>query len=66
MAEVDQEKLLEDAKRVVKEQGYFMRKALENASLRDGLKHTATMLSELKTSLLSPKSYFELFMKIFD
>ena len=26
----------------------------------DGLKHASTMLSELRTSLLSPKSYYEL------
>ena len=26
----------------------------------DGLKHASSMLSELRTSLLSPKSYYEL------
>jgi vacuolar protein sorting-associated protein 35 len=26
----------------------------------DGLKHASNMLSELRTSLLSPKSYYEL------
>merc|ERR1711962_167834 len=32
----------------------------------DGLKHASTMLSELRTSLLSPKSYYQLYMAICD
>ena len=64
--EEEQEKYLEDARKVVKEQAYFMKKALENANLRDGLKHSSTMLGELKTSLLNPKNYYILFMQIFD
>jgi len=43
-----------------------MRKALDNADLRSGLKHAALMLTELKTSLLSPRNYYILFMAIFD
>lgn len=43
-----------------------MRRALDNADLRSGLKHSALMLTELKTSLLSPRNYYILFMAIFD
>jgi len=57
---------LEDAKKAAKEQAYFMRKALDNADLRAGLKHASLMLTELKTSLLSPRNYYILFMAIFD
>jgi vacuolar protein sorting-associated protein 35 len=62
----EQEKLLEDAKKAAKEQAYFMRKSLDNADLRSGLKHASLMLTELKTSLLSPRNYYILFMAIFD
>ena len=62
----DQEKLLEDAKKNAKEQAYFMRKALENADLRKGLKFSSEMLAELKTSVLAPRNYYILFMTIFD
>lgn len=62
----DQEKLLEDAKKEAKEQAYFMRKALENADLRKGLKFSSEMLSQLKTSALTPRNYYILFMTIFD
>mmetsp|Transcript_38745 Transcript_38745/g.54062 ORF Transcript_38745/g.54062 Transcript_38745/m.54062 type:complete len:113 (+) Transcript_38745:38-376(+) len=64
--EDDQERYLDDAKKVIKEQAYFMKKALESANLRDGLRYSSVMLSELKTSLLSPKNYYVLFMQIFD
>lgn len=62
----DQEKLLEDAKKDAKEQAYFMRKALENADLRKGLKFASEMLAQLKTSTLAPRNYYILFMTIFD
>jgi vacuolar protein sorting-associated protein 35 len=32
----------------------------DKGKLMDGLKHASNMLSELRTSLLSPKSYYEL------
>ncbi|CAO3658049.1 unnamed protein product [Umbelopsis ramanniana] len=32
----------------------------------DGLKHCSTMLAELRTSALTPKNYYELYMAIFD
>jgi vacuolar protein sorting-associated protein 35 len=57
---------LEDAKKAAKEQAYFMRKALDNADLRAGLKHASLMLVELKTSLLAPRNYYILWMAIFD
>ena len=43
-----------------------MRRALDNADLRSGLKHASLMLTELKTSILSPRNYYILFMAIFD
>jgi vacuolar protein sorting-associated protein 35 len=64
--EEDQEKFLDEAKKIVKEQAYYMKRALDSANLRDGLRYASTMLSELKTSLLSPKNYYILYMQIFD
>ena len=64
--EEDQEKFLDEAKKIVKEQAYYMKRALDSANLRDGLRYASTMLSELITSLLSPKNYYILYMQIFD
>ncbi|KAF9134373.1 Vacuolar protein sorting-associated protein 35 [Mortierella sp. 14UC] len=62
----DQAKLLEDALSVVKVQSFQMKRCLDNNKLMDGLKHCSTMLSELRTSNLTPKNYYELYMAIFD
>lgn len=35
-------------------------------NLREALKHSAAMLGELRTSLLSPQKYYALYMKTFD
>jgi len=43
-----------------------MKKALDTNNLREALKFSSTMLSELKTSLLSPRNYFQLYMMTFD
>ncbi|XP_077983360.1 vacuolar protein sorting-associated protein 35-like [Glandiceps talaboti] len=62
----EQEKLLDEAMQVVKVQSFQMKRCLDKAKLMDGLKHASNMLSELRTSLLSPKSYYELYMAICD
>lgn len=62
----EQEKLLDEALGVVKAQSFQMKRCLDKSKLMDGLKHASNMLSELRTSLLSPKSYYELYMSIFN
>jgi len=62
----DQQKVLNDALKIVKYEAYNMRKSLENDKLMDALKHCSDMLSELRTSFLTPKNYYELYMAIFD
>jgi len=57
---------LDQAKTDVKRQSFEMKKCLDNGKLMDGLKHASSMLAELRTSLLSPKRYYELYMAIYD
>eukprot|EP00920_Eleutheroschizon_duboscqi_P012488 GHVT01029742.1.p1 GENE.GHVT01029742.1~~GHVT01029742.1.p1 ORF type:complete len:994 (-),score=265.02 GHVT01029742.1:584-3565(-) len=61
----EQEKLLEEATMVVREQARFMRRAIDDDNLRDALKHASSIICELRTSLLSPKNYYELYMSVF-
>ncbi|ORX91800.1 vacuolar protein sorting-associated protein 35 [Basidiobolus meristosporus CBS 931.73] len=61
-----QGKLLEDALNLVKVQSFQMKKCLDNNNLMDALKNCSTMLAELRTSSLTPKNYYELYMAIFD
>lgn len=56
----DQEKLLGDAVGIVRSQAFQMKRFLDKSRLMDALKSASTMLGELRTSLLSPKSYYEL------
>ena len=62
----DQDKLLEEASQVVRQQAAEMVRALDSSNMREALKHSSNLLSELRTSNLSPRSYYELYMKVFD
>ena len=56
----EQEKLLDEAMGAVRGQAFQMKRCLDKGRLMDGLKHASNMLGELRTSLLSPKMYYEL------
>lgn len=62
----EQADLLATALSVVKVQAFHMKRCLDNNKLMDALKHCSTMLAELRTSSLTPKNYYELYMSIFD
>ncbi|KAL8944532.1 MAG: hypothetical protein Q9211_000543 [Gyalolechia sp. 1 TL-2023] len=63
----DQTRLLDDARNVVAQQAHQMRKCLETpGKLMDALKCSSTLVSELRTSSLGPKQYYELYMSVFD
>lgn len=61
----DQDRLLDEAAAVVKEQTFYMKRAIDNDNVREALKHASNMICELRTSLLSPKNYYELYMQVF-
>ena len=56
----------EDANEFVKKQGFLMKRALDQGVVRDALKMASHMTGELRTSRLSPKNYYELYMRITD
>ncbi|KAJ5211718.1 uncharacterized protein N7498_003364 [Penicillium cinerascens] len=63
----DQNRLLEEALGVVRQQSAMMRKCLETpGKLMDALKCGSTLVSELRTPSLGPKQYYELYMAVFD
>ncbi|KIJ98261.1 hypothetical protein K443DRAFT_680904 [Laccaria amethystina LaAM-08-1] len=63
---VEEGKLLSEALNTVKIQVQQMKRHLELDQLMDALKSASTMLAELRTSSLSPKQYYELYMAVFD
>eukprot|EP00406_Dinophysis_acuminata_P033549 CAMPEP_0179372190 /NCGR_PEP_ID=MMETSP0797-20121207/86131_1 /TAXON_ID=47934 /ORGANISM="Dinophysis acuminata, Strain DAEP01" /LENGTH=831 /DNA_ID=CAMNT_0021088101 /DNA_START=70 /DNA_END=2565 /DNA_ORIENTATION=+ len=64
--ENDQERLLDQASAEVKQQAFYMKRAIESDNLREALKYSSNVLCELRTSLLSPKNYYELYMRVFN
>ncbi|KAJ2161503.1 retromer complex subunit Vps35 [Coemansia sp. RSA 552] len=65
-AREEQAKLLDDALQAVKVQAFQMKRCVDNDRLLDGLKHCSTMLNELRTSSLTPRNYYELYLATFD
>ena len=63
---VSEKDRLAEARQVVKQQAFYMKRALDQRNLRDGLKHAASMLGELRTSALGPKSYYDLYIAATD
>jgi len=59
-------KLLSEALATVKIQLVQMKRSLDGDQLMDALKSASSMLAELRTSSLSPKQYYELYMAVFD
>lgn len=52
--------------RLIKENGYFMRRAFESKNMRESLKYSEKMIGELRIENVDPKEYFTLFTLIFD
>ncbi|KAK7041812.1 retromer complex subunit Vps35 [Paramarasmius palmivorus] len=63
---MEEGKLLSEALNTVKIQVQQMKRYLELDQLMDALKSASVMLAELRTSSLSPKQYYELYMAVFD
>ncbi|XP_010426686.1 PREDICTED: vacuolar protein sorting-associated protein 35C [Camelina sativa] len=62
----DDEKWLAAAMTAVKQNAFYMQRAIDSNNLKDALKFSAQMLSELRTSKLSPHKYYELYMRVFN
>ncbi|KAI0027584.1 vacuolar protein sorting-associated protein 35 [Vararia minispora EC-137] len=63
---MEEGKMLNEALSTVKIQVQQMKRHLELDQLMDALKSASLMLAELRTSSLSPKQYYELYMAVFD
>ena len=62
----DQEKILDDAFKAVKAQSYHIHQAIDRNNCRATLRETSQMLLELKSSQLTPSSYYQLYSVILD
>ena len=56
----NQPQYLNEATKKVKEQGFYMKRAMDSNDLKGAFQHASDMLRELRTSLLTPRNYYEL------
>jgi len=66
MIDEEQEKFLDEALKIVKAQGYHIHQAIDRNNCRATLRESAIMLLELKSSILTPSSYYQLYSVILD
>ena len=66
LSEEDQERYLDRGLKKIKAQSFHVHTAIEKNNLRQCLKETYSMLSELRTRALTPKNYYHLFTAVFD
>ncbi|KAL8172125.1 hypothetical protein V2J09_023929 [Rumex salicifolius] len=62
----EEEKWLAEGVAGIQHNAFYMHRALDSNNLREVLKYSAQMLSELRTSKLTPHRYYELYMRAFD
>ncbi|XP_076903023.1 vacuolar protein sorting-associated protein 35A-like [Bidens hawaiensis] len=62
----DEEKWLSAGIAGLQQNAFYMHRALDSNNIKDALKYSAQMLSELRTSRLSPHKYYDLYMRAFD
>ncbi|GMN35830.1 hypothetical protein TIFTF001_005562 [Ficus carica] len=62
----DDEKWLAEGIAGIQHHAFYLHRALDANNLREALKFSTLMLSELRTSKLSPHKYYELYMRAFD
>jgi len=62
----DMKRRLKEAMGEASDNAFHMDRAIDQGNLDDAIKYAQTMLRELRVGNLSPKTYYELWMKIFD
>ncbi|KAE9551852.1 hypothetical protein FO519_004926 [Halicephalobus sp. NKZ332] len=62
--DTEQEKFLDQALKAVHQESFEMKRCLDKTQYVEAFKHSAILLSELRTSTLSPKFYYRLYVDI--
>ncbi|KAI6188356.1 Vacuolar protein sorting-associated protein 35 [Aphelenchoides besseyi] len=63
-SETEQEQLLEETIRVVKTQAFEMKRCLDRKEIMEGFRFANVMLAELRSTALSPKFYYRLYIDV--
>lgn len=63
---IEQKDAVKNSMSRISQQSNLMKQCLSSNDLLQAFKHSVNFLSELRTSQLSPKNYYELYMSVFD
>ena len=66
LPEAEQERILVKSLKKIKEQTYFINSAVDKNNLRQCLRESYILLSELRTNSLTPRKYHHLYISAFD
>ncbi|CAM9375799.1 unnamed protein product, partial [Scytosiphon promiscuus] len=61
-----QQRALAEANKRVMQEAFLMKRATDASDTKSAFTHAGNMLKELKTTQLSPRNYYELYMKVLD
>lgn len=64
--DAEHDKWLDEANDNVKKQAWYMKRAFDQGNIREALKCASSMTGELRTSKVTPKNYYELYMNVTD
>lgn len=62
----EQQRLLVDASKIVREQAFYMKRDIDANNLNGAIEHATDILRELKSNTMEPRTYYDLYMKIMD
>ena len=57
-------RILDSSVKKVREEAFYMKRAIDSNDLKLTIDHAIEMLRELKSNTLNPKTYYELYMKV--
>ena len=66
LSDEEQEQILTKSLKKIKEQTYFINTSIDKNNLRQCLRESYILLSELRTNNLTPKRYYHLYISAFD
>jgi vacuolar protein sorting-associated protein 35 len=64
--EESEQRTLDTSLNKVRQQAFYMKRAIDCNDMKDSIKFASEMLEVLRTNRLSPKSYYELYIKVSD
>lgn len=62
----DQEAFLRECQKRVNTEAFYMKRSMDNGKLFEALKHASNMVGQLRTGLLGPQHYYELYISTFN